>query len=85
MVSSRSVGPSSRLTGDADSLDAAAYLYVSERVKDVIISGGEEIYPREIEPLAIQFAGHHLDEASLCRIGHTIEQQTDWHTRHPIP
>ena len=36
-------------------------------------------------PLAAQFAGRHLDEALLCRIGHALEQLTDWHTRHPIP
>jgi amidase len=36
-------------------------------------------------PLAVQFAGRHLDEALLCRIGHTFEDLTDWHTRHPIP
>ncbi len=36
-------------------------------------------------PLAVQFAGRHLDEGLLCRIGHALEQVTDWHTRHPIP
>jgi amidase len=36
-------------------------------------------------PVAVQFAGRHLDEALLCRVGHTFEQLTDWHTRHPIP
>lgn len=36
-------------------------------------------------PLAVQFAGRHLDEALLCRIGTTIERATDWHLRHPIP
>jgi amidase len=36
-------------------------------------------------PLAIQLAGRHLDEALLCLVGHTIEQNTNWHTHHPIP
>ena len=36
-------------------------------------------------PLAVQFAGRHLDEALLCRIGNTLEQASDWHQRHPIP
>ena len=36
-------------------------------------------------PLAVQFAGRHLNEALLCRIGHTLESVTDWHRQHPIP
>jgi acyl-CoA synthetase (AMP-forming)/AMP-acid ligase II len=41
-------------TGDAGYLDAEGYLYVSDRVKDMIISGGENIYPREIEDVLFQ-------------------------------
>jgi fatty-acyl-CoA synthase len=37
------------MTGDAASLDAAGYVYIQDRVKDMIISGGENIYPREVE------------------------------------
>ncbi|MGI9591276.1 MAG: long-chain-fatty-acid--CoA ligase [Myxococcota bacterium] len=36
-------------TGDAGVLDEEGYLYVQDRVKDMIISGAENIYPREIE------------------------------------
>ena len=36
-------------TGDAGKLDSRGYLYICDRVKDMIISGGENIYPREIE------------------------------------
>jgi len=34
-------------------------------------------------PYGVQFVGRHLDEATLCRVGHAYEQATDWHTRRP--
>ena len=36
-------------SGDAGYLDDDGYLYIADRVKDMIISGGENIYPAEIE------------------------------------
>ena len=36
-------------SGDAGYLDEAGYLYLRDRIKDMIISGGENIYPAEIE------------------------------------
>ncbi len=40
-------------TGDIGTCDAAGFLYLKDRSKDLIISGGTNIYPREIEDVLL--------------------------------
>lgn len=41
-------------TGDIGRLDAAGYLHLLDRRKDLIISSGSNIYPREVEDVLLQ-------------------------------
>jgi fatty-acyl-CoA synthase len=52
-------------TGDAGYLDEEGYLYIHDRIKDMIISGGENIYPAEVESALCD----HPDIAEVAVIG----------------
>jgi len=52
-------------TGDAGRVDEDGYLYLEDRVKDMIISGGENIYPAEVERVLAE----HPDVADVAVIG----------------
>ncbi|MFI5627047.1 long-chain-fatty-acid--CoA ligase [Nocardioides sp. NPDC051685] len=41
-------------TGDAGRIDEDGYLYVEDRVKEMVITGGENVYPAEVERVLIQ-------------------------------
>ncbi len=44
-------------TGDAGYFDADGYLYIHDRLKDMIVSGAENVYPAEIERVLERFPG----------------------------
>jgi long-chain acyl-CoA synthetase len=44
-------------TGDVGHLDEEGYLFVTDRLKDMIIRGGENIYPAQLENILYRFTG----------------------------
>ena len=60
-------------TGDVARVDPDGYLYIVDRLKDMIISMGENIYPREVEELVYQFPG--IAEAAVIGIEDKLRGQ----------
>jgi long-chain acyl-CoA synthetase len=58
-------------TGDVGAFDAEGYLILKDRSKDVIISGGSNIYPREVEEVLLK----HADVREVSVIGRA---DPDW-------
>ncbi|MEM9938561.1 MAG: long-chain-fatty-acid--CoA ligase [Pseudomonadota bacterium] len=52
-------------TGDAGYFDEEGFLYIHDRVKDMIVSGGENVYPAEVENAIFG----HPDVADVAVIG----------------
>jgi long-chain acyl-CoA synthetase len=52
-------------TGDAGYLDSDGFVYLHDRVKDMIVSGGENVYPAEVENALMA----HQDVADVAVIG----------------
>ncbi|SHK42692.1 long-chain acyl-CoA synthetase [Selenomonas ruminantium] len=60
-------------TGDVARADEDGYIYIVDRIKDMIISMGENVYPREVEEVIYQFPGVH--EAAVIGIEDKLRGQ----------
>lgn len=60
-------------TGDLAYLDSEGYIFIVDRLKDLIISNGENIYPREIEELLYAYPG--ITEASVIGVHDELRGQ----------
>jgi acyl-CoA synthetase (AMP-forming)/AMP-acid ligase II len=63
-------------TGDAGELDEDGYLYIRDRYKDMIVSGAENIYPKEIENM-LEFHPA-IAEAAVIGVPHEKWGETPW-------
>lgn len=76
-------------TGDAGVMDEDGYVYIQDRIKDMIISGGENVYPAEVEsaiyghPAIAEVAvigvpsakwGEEVKACVVAKPGHTIDE-----------
>jgi acyl-CoA synthetase (AMP-forming)/AMP-acid ligase II len=57
-------------TGDVGYMDHQGYVYILDRTKDMIISGGANVYPREVEEVLIQHPA--VSEACVVGVPHEI-------------
>ena len=53
-------------TGDAGYLDGDGFLFITDRIKDVIISGGENVYPAEVENALMSHPG--IDDVAVIGV-----------------
>jgi acyl-CoA synthetase (AMP-forming)/AMP-acid ligase II len=44
-------------TGDVATMDEEGFVYIQDRIKDMIISGGENVYPAEVENVLLAHPG----------------------------
>jgi len=57
-------------TGDVGYVDSDGYFYIVDRAKDMIIRGGENIYPREIEEVLYTHTG--VLECAVIGVPHEV-------------
>ena len=61
-------------TGDLGSIDPEGYIYVSERRSDLIVSGGMNVYPSEVEAVIAKLSG--VADVAIVGVPHERYGQT---------
>ncbi|MEM9432414.1 MAG: AMP-binding protein [Pseudomonadota bacterium] len=70
-ATARSIQDGWYYTGDAGLVDAEGFLYIRDRLKDLLISGGENVYPAEVENAVLA----HASVAEVVVIGVPDQKQ----------
>ena len=60
-------------TGDVGKVDSDGYYYIVNRIKEMIISMGENIYPREVEEIVYRFKG--IKDAAVIGVDDKLRGQ----------
>ncbi len=63
-------------TGDAATLDEDGYLYIRDRYKDMFISGGENVYPAEVERVLRGLPG--VADAAVIGVPDALWGEVGW-------
>jgi long-chain acyl-CoA synthetase len=78
-VTERSMRGDWFVTGDLARIDNEGYVYIVDRKNDMIISGGENVYPREVEEILLTHPG--VVECAVAGVPHPYwgEAVTAWY------
>ena len=61
-------------TGDIGELDEDGFVYITDRKKDMIVTGGNNVYPRQIEEIIYQ--NKEIEEACIVGISEKLWGET---------
>ena len=61
-------------TGDIGHMDEDGYIFLVDRLKDMVISSGENVYPREVENVIITYPG--IQEAAVFGVPDRLRGQS---------
>ena len=65
-------------TGDAGRMDEEGFVYIQDRIKDMIVSGGENIYSTEVGSIYYFSNGWHIKGCYSVIIGFIFSASTIW-------